>query len=533
MKRMGEKAFLVVAVIVVLAASTALLASAETDDNTVRGEPKLDVYVPDDELTPGTADDVTLQIANDGHVSWGGSANPDIVTTARNVRVEIEDVDSPLGVDTETRAIGAVTTETPGEAEILVRVPDDIDPGEYTIDVRLRYSHTSMFSPRSGITQDRTRSVRRSVDLVVEDRPRFELEGTGSDVQVGAPGTVAVNVTNIGSEDAHELDVIVEPTSPNVVIGESASDTARIDRLDEDESATVHYDVTVRPGTTVRNFTMDARVRYADTDGIRSIHEDRSFSFRPVGEQEFSVDVTASTLRIGETGTIEGTIRNDGSQAVDGVVLVLAEGQFEPRSRSFSIGQLDANQTAEFQFRAVVPESTDPTPQRIDVVTRYRAIDDTELVSNESIHVPVADRRDAVDIEAIDPQFPAGESGVLELEVTNQRDDEIREVHLQLAVADPLESDFRSTVISSLEPGETDRVAFDIEVDSDAPETTYPATIEVKYTDPDDEPATVRPTTVAISVIQPAEVFALGIEILIFLLVVVASVGLFVWLYRR
>ncbi|MFW5957500.1 MAG: COG1361 S-layer family protein [Natronomonas sp.] len=532
MRRSGRGAVLMIAVGIVLLASMVVVASAQTDDNTVRGEPKLDVYVPHDELTPGTADEVTLQIANDGKISWGGSSSPETVTTARNVRVEIEDIDSPLSVETETQAIGAVTTDKPGEAEIVIRVPNDSDPGEYSIDVRLRYSHTSSYSPSSGVTQDRTRSVRRTVDIVVEDRPRFELQSAGSDVQVGGAGTIAVEVENVGSADAHDLDVTVEPTSPNVVIGDPASDTARIYRLDAGNSTIVPYDVLVRSGTTARNFTMDAHVEYDDPDGIRSTQGDRSFGFQPVGEQDFTVDIDASTLRVGETGTIDGTIRNDGPLSVEDLSLVLDEGQFEPRSRSYSIGELDEGETANFQFRAVVPHSTDPVPQRIDLVTRYRTTGDAELFTNESIHVPVADRRDAVAVRAIDSEFAAGESGVLELEATNQRDVEIRDVHVRLAVDDPLESDFRSTVISSLEPGETGRVAFDLEVDSDAPESQYPTTIEIEYNDPDDEPATVRPSIVEVVVTESDGAFV-GIELLVFAVVAILAVGVFVWLYRR
>ncbi|MFW6046107.1 MAG: hypothetical protein ACOC8O_04545 [Natronomonas sp.] len=69
MRRSGRGAVLMIAVGIVLLASMVVVASAQTDDNTVRGEPKLDVYVPHDELTPGTADEVTLQIANDGKIS--------------------------------------------------------------------------------------------------------------------------------------------------------------------------------------------------------------------------------------------------------------------------------------------------------------------------------------------------------------------------------------------------------------------------------------------------------------------------------
>lgn len=519
--------------VVAAAAGIGIAQVQEEPDTSVRGEPKIDVYVPDDTLTPGTADELAVQIANDGRVSWGITTRPELVTTARNVRVEIDDDGLPFTVETGQQAIGAVGTERPGEAPFAVRVPEDAEPGKYEMTVRVRFSHTSMYSPRAGVMQDRTRSIRRTVEVTIDDRPRFELTGLESDVQVGDSGTVTAEVRNLGQQPARDVDVSVRPTSPNVVVGEQVGDTARIDRLGANETATVTYDAEIRPRSTARNYTLEGDVAFTEPDGVRNVEEGLSFSFRPADEQEFSIELDQSTLRVGETGAIEATIRNDGPRAAEDVTLVLEEGQFEPRTRSYSIGDLDVGETAAFRFRAVVPESTDPAPQRIDLTTRYRSPIDGERTTVESVHVPVADRRDAVAVAAVDPQFEAGEEGVLRLEVTNQRDVEIRDVRLRLVVEDPLESDFRSSVLSSLDPGETGEVAFDLEVDSDAPESQYPATVEIEYLDPDDDPATVRPATVAIDVVQPEEVFALGIEVLVFLLVVVAAAGVFVWLYRR
>ena len=177
------------------------------------------------------------------------------------------------------------------------------------------------------------------------------------------------------------------------------------------------------------------------------------------------------------------------------------------------------------------------------MTTRYRAvagidrgtIDRTAIdrTTVDPIRVDVAERRDAVEVTAADPAFAAGESGTLELDVRNRRDVDIRDVRLTLAVDDPLESEFRTTIVPELAPDETDSVAFDLEVDGDAPASRYPATVAVEYTDPDDETATARSATVAVEVTETDDDVLPAVEILIFGLVALLVGAVFVWLYRR
>lgn len=515
---------------VVVIASLAGVALAQ--ESTVRGSPTLDVHLPENTVMPGTSDQLSIQIANTGDIA-GGAANAELVTTARNVRVEIVDHDAPFTVETGQQAIGSVGTDAPGEATVRVDVPADAEPGEYEMEVRMRYAHTSLYAPGSGITQDVTRSRTRTVDVVVDDSPRFGFEVLDTDAQVGDAGSVAIEVTNRGGSPAYDLDVHVGSLTPNVLIGDGAGETARLDRLEENESAMLEYDVSLPPDVTARNFSMEGQVFYADEDGIRAADANRTFGIGPVAEQAFSLEVDQSTLRVGETGTISGEIRNDGPTAVDGVALVFEDGAFEPRSPSYSIGSLEPGESAPFQFRALVPETTDPTPQRIDVTTRYRTQADSERTSEHSMHVSVEERRDAVAVTGVDPRFAAGADGVLELEVTNQRDDTVRDVRLTLGVGDPLESDFRESVIASLEPGESEHVAFDLEVDSDAPPSTYPATVEVNYTGPDDETESVRPATVPVTVTDAEATEIPSIEVFIFVVLLLLVAGVFVWLYRQ
>jgi hypothetical protein len=497
----------------------------------VSGQPNLDVFVPEPDVAPGSSTQLTLQVTNNGEVDSGAATQRDVVTTARGVTVAVTDA-GPFDVSTQRQPIGSVRDGEVRNAPISITVPEHIEPGEYTLNVRLRYTYTDTYAPDSAVVQERTQTVRTSVDVVVTDGAQFTLRTVGSDAQVGERGDVRVAVANVGNEPARDVTLELESTTTDVLLGDNTRNTARIDRLDPGENATVTLHAVVRPDVSVRNVTLAGAIRFTDQDGIEASRTGLSTGLRPIAEQDFTLTVDESTLRVGELGTINGTITNRGTDTINSVVLSLREPPFEPRSLTYAVGDLDPGESTSFQFRGVVPSTSDAVPRRLDVTVGYRTAAGTDRTTTEPIRVAVADRRDAVRVTPINATFGAGETGTLELDVTNQRDSPISDVRVHLVVEAPLESDFRTTVVPHLRPGETDRVAFDLEVDGEAPVSRYPATVEVKYTDANGEPAVARSSTVAIDVTDSETtlpVSEIGATIVVLLLVGVGGW----WFYGR
>ena len=522
----------VVAVVALLVGTFTGLAVAQEEPPFVRGEPELDVYVPDSTVSPGTATDLTVQIANDGDVQAGSDARRATVTTARSVVIDVQNDGSPLVVETDRFAVGSIGEGAVREVPVSVRVPADAEPGSYSLDVRLEYSHTFRSVPRSGVVHDRSRTRTESISVTVDDAPRFAMRTVDADVQVGDSGTLVADVTNVGGEPAHDLSVGLAANGPDLTLGETQRNTARVDRLGPGENTTVRFPASVDADATAESFDLTGSVRYTDIDGIRSAHEGIPVGLRPRAEQSLSVAVDNASLRVGENGTVSGTIRNDGPADVQAVVLAVGDGAFVPRSPRYAVGDLDAGESAAFRFRGAVPANADSAPQPLVLSTSYRSAADTERTTEATVRVPIADRRDAVAVSALNPQFAAGEEGVLQLEVTNRRDVELRDVELRLVVDQPLESEFRTTVIPSLAPGETGAVAFDLTVDGDAPATRYPASVEVAYTDPDGVRVDGDTARVAVSVVTSS---GSGVPIeagVLIILLVLVSTGAW-WFYVR
>lgn len=498
----------------------------------VRGQPNLDVYAPESTVAPGTTAEITLQVGNDGRVFAGEITQREMVTTARSVTLEARDNRVPFAVRTRPQLLDPVTDDEVQEVPITVTVPADVAPGTYELPIRIQYTHTYVFNPDENDVVERSRTVTRAVTVTVDDGPRFELRTVDSDVQVGGSGTLVTEIENVGGETARELLVQLDSTSDNVALGNSRTDTARIDRLEPGESATIPYDATVRADATRRTYPLTGTVQFTDPDGVQDSQAGLSIGVVPTTEQEFSVAVNESTLRVGETGVVRGTIRNDGPANVTNVGLSLGDAQLEPQSRTYAVGDLAAGESATFRFRGVVPADADAVPQLIDVTTSYRTTAGTDRAVNETIYVPVARQRDAVAVTAVNATFAAGDRGTLRMTITNQRDVELRDARVGIAVEEPLESEFRTTVVPSLEPGESASVAFDLEVDGDAPSTRYPVVVETAYTDPDGNRATVRPATVAVEVTDAdSDVPVTGIVVGGVVVVLIAAGGW--WFYGR
>ncbi|PHQ37972.1 hypothetical protein DJ69_14380 [Halorubrum persicum] len=529
---MARRSLALFAAAILLVGAFAGLAGAQEEPPFVRGEPELDVYLPESTVSPGKATDLAVQIANDGDVDAGSDLRRDTVTTARSVVVDVRTDGSPLVVETGRFAVGSIGDGAVREVPVSVRVPADAEPGTYTLDVRLEYSYTHLSAPRSGVVQDRSRTRTESVSVTVDDGPRFAMRTVDADVQVGDSGTIAANVTNVGGELARDLSVELAANGPDLTLGETERNTARVDRLAPGENATVRFPASVSADAAAESFDLTGTVRYTDDEGIRGAQDGLPVGVRPLAEQSFSIAVDDSALRVGENGSVSGTIRNDGPVDARAVVVAVGDGPFVPRSQRYAVGDLAAGESAAFRFRGAVPASADSVPQQVSFATSYRSAADTERTTREAVRVPVAERRDAVAVSPVDPQFVAGEDGVLRLTVTNRRDVELRDVELRLAVDAPLDSEFRTTVIPSLAPGETGEAAFDLAVDGDAPESRYPATVDIAYTDPDGVRVTGDTATVAASVVASSggEVPIEAVVLVVLLLLVAAGAW---WFYVR
>ena len=531
----------VVAVALLLLASTGTgvvafgsgTASAQTGFSS--GDVDLDVYAPEDTFTPGQTSELTLQIANDGEINDGSSAeSTEMTTTARNVRVEVDEQNAPISVETGEQSIGSVATEQPRDVPIEIDVPEGAAEGTYEIEVELEYRHTSRVFDRGGTQGDRSHTVTREIDIVIDDAPRFDLTEVDTTAQIDDAGPTTAEIENVGGEPAEDLTVELTSTSQRVSFGDSTSETASVPSLAPGETATIEYDVRFGPRASLRAYPLDASVSYEDSNGIPGTDTQPTLDVTPMAEQTFEITDTDSTLRVGEDGDLTGTVTNTGPVAVENVVVRYADDypNVVAIERSVAVGALDPGEAAEFRLPLEVTREADPVAKSIAMAVTYRN-DENELNRYDDVNAvaEVAERRDQFLLDIEDDGIAAGSERLVNVTVTNNLDEPVSDVEAKLYTDSPIGAgDDDKAYTESLDPGESTTTTFRISADGGAAPRTYSVEMDFRY---DDEEGTSKVSETYRAAIDVTESEGGGIPwLLVGGLVVIVAVGAGV-LWRR
>ncbi|WP_299237231.1 COG1361 S-layer family protein [Natronomonas sp.] len=509
-------------------------ASVAAGQGIVTGEPRLNVDVPDSTLTPGTATQLDVQISNNGQVDLGSPDERDVVTAARNVRVDAE-ADGPIEVETERQAIGTVTEGEPQTVSLNVRVPEGADPGEYELDVELEYGYTARIEQGAGVLNDRTRTVTRSVDVEVDDGARFEIEAVEDRSQVGDTGPVTARVENVGNERADEVTVDLSVARDQSRVSfDATSDRIGVGSLAPGEAARFEFETTVSPDASPHGYPIEAVARFEDTDGIESQGVPRRLTVTPEPKQRFSFADVESTLRVGEDGELRGTVTNDGPRPVRSVVVRFADQSpnVVPIEDSVAVGTLSAGESASFELPIALNREAEAIPRNFGMAVAYRNADDERRAYEDiDVTVDVGENRDEFLLAVADRELTAGGSTLVDVEVTNNLDESVTDVEAKLFTDDPLSSDESEGYIESLAPGESATVTFEVSASGGATPRTYALQTDFRYDDADGTSKVSDTYRTAIDVTEAEDggIPWLGVGVVI--VVVVVAAGAFA--YRR
>ena len=488
----------VVAVLVVLVVSVGawgVVAGQQQPSGPAAGEPDLEVFVPDNTVTPDTATTVELQVANDGEITLGSPQDRAAITEARNVRVTPMD-SGPIVVETESQAIGSVSEAAPVTAPLDIRVPADVSPGTYELDIELEYSYTERRFPSGNVDQEVTETTTETVHIEVDDRPLFSAEVVDNALQVGVSDSLTVAVENVGSQTATAADIRVTPQTSDIQAG--AESVGRIDRLRPGEVQTVTFDMVTDDSAVVRPYAVDAAVRYTSPDGGRDLDDRESLSFAvtPDAEQAFSVDdIETTRLRVDETdGVVTGRFVNEGPRSIEnGVVTVGVRDETVPirvTDDEAAVGSLDPGESAPVRFEMAVTGDADPGSRMLTFDAEYEQpgthrSDLRRSISPLRTPVEVAPERDEFDVIGVEPVIEAGDTEVVTVELEYVGDRPITNANARLFVGDQLTATDNSAFLGEMEPGDTTDAVFRVAADGDSVEKEYETSIEIRYDDAD------------------------------------------------
>ncbi|SNR41482.1 COG1361 S-layer family protein [Halorubrum vacuolatum] len=459
----------------------------QTDDSgsgsdTVRGRPRFDAFLSQPTVTTGGESTVTVDLLNRGEMRFGNELD-DRVTTARSVRVEADADGTPLEVKSREAAVGDVGTGTPTSVPIDLAVPDDVDDGEYDVEVTVRYRYTGQITSTFNRHNDRTATERFDVTVVIDEGARFAIVDADTDAQVGGSGDVTVTMENVGDERARDAVVTGEATGSEVTVGDGASDVF-VGDWEPGENRTATFDSTVGVDFAGEAYALRSTVGYRDSDGAESDSPAARTGVTPIPKQSFPIEDVLGTLEVGYAGTVTGTLENDGPLDVDDAVLIA-----EPQSDRVQFGEsryalpeLADGEATEFSFDADVSGQADPGPRQIRFTVEYTSGDGTVAIESTD-RIEVAPRQPEFDLVSENTTVPAGETRRFTFEITNRRPETLSSINAGLYADSPLSAVDDEAFVSELEPGESAEIWFEVAAASGASVKTHPVEIDFRYDD--------------------------------------------------
>jgi hypothetical protein len=638
-----KRAYLLLTLVVVAGIVPGLVAAD------VIGSPDLNVTPSDSTVVPGEERTLELTVTNSGRVLEGSNQNPqlnDRVTTARGLTVSVDDADVPISVEPETRPIGTLP-EGATAVDYTMSVDEDADPGTYEVPVTTEYRFTNIITQPDGDEITLTRETTFDVEIEVEDAAQLDVVDVDSQARVGATGTVAVTVENIGTETATDTTVRLESRNSAMTFGESATASRQIGAWEPGERRTVEYrvrtdqsggsqpytfDVTAQyedaegftqttrteslavtpleeqtfaiestdsavavgdsgtvtvemrnegpipvtdasvaltsnspditfagsesatrfvgawePGETrtvayevtatddadTRSYSLSAQVTYLDREGDTGTAPARSLGVVPEPEQSFAVEDLSSNLRVGDEGTLEGTVRNTGDLDVRNAVVVFESDRptVTAIERQTAVGDLAAGESTQFSLPIEISESAEAGPQQYSLVVQYTNRDGDQRTSDTiDVRQEVGPDAKKFALETSGASVSSGSGTTLEITVTNDGEERYTDISANMFADSPMSVNDDEAFISELAPGESETIQFSVGAEGSALAKNYPVSLDFQYDEPDGDTKLSDTYRIPVAV-EESDGGGLPLIPIVVLLVVLGGGG--IYLYRR
>lgn len=482
----------------------------------------------------------------------------DVESVARFEAVETESTAAIGDSGTLSLTLRNVGGEAASEARVVVRSTDSeltfgerVDRSEgfvgrwpanetRTIEFKLAFGDAAIdrnYSVRTDVVfldaGDRERTDSLTVGVRPRPRQSFGVTDLRTTAPIGGSGALSFDIVNTGPEPLYDATVTVRVDDPDLgFTGGATASTLYVGRWDPDEVAHFSSILNVDERASRRDYPITVVVEYEDAEGAERRPQTLQRAVRPAAVGTFTLEDVASDLSVGSTGSIAARVVNTGGAPVtDAVVVLQTEStNLEPTVAEHPIGDLGPGEAARVRYTVDVPDTAVAGDRRVSFVVRYENEAGATVRSGAiGLTVPVRERDPVFAVAPIRAEFPVDWAGTVEFDLTNTRDDRLRDVAATMTVNEPLESDDNTAFVPSLAPGETTRIAFHLDITNDAIPRTHQLTLDFSYRD---SAGTIResgPYRVGIEVL-PEE--GPGVPVLP-LLVVIAAVGAGVYWWRR
>ncbi len=360
--------------------------------------------------------------------------------------------------------------------------------------------NVSVFAPENTVAPGETTQI------------ELELMNTGTIEENGGEGLEII--TQQGDrqrvQTARSVTVEAEADGPPFEIETS---TIPVGTLQEGTSGPIPITLAVNEDASASTYELAVTVEYVYTSeitgGEETVTEETITETVPIVVEEaarFEVQGTESDLEVGSDGEVSGTIENGGSEDAEDAVLRLAgeSGAIGFADREDALGDIEAGESVAFAFVADVSAEASEGDRQLDFVVVYEDErgNDREATANALVNVePESERFSA---EPVETSVEGGAPETVELEVTNEGEEDVRNVNAQLFADGPLSAVTDGAYAADLPAGESVVLAFEVSTE-EGTAGTYPLDIDFSYEDGVGETRLSEQYQVPVEVTEPAD----------------------------
>jgi hypothetical protein len=423
----------------------------------------------DTTAAPGDTGQLTVEVTNEGS------------RTLTDATVSLQSSNAGLTFGGSPSASSFVGEWAPGESR-EVTVESTFGPAaeerSYTVDATVSYTGTDGRAARADPV---------TVSVFPAPEQTFAAEVTDVTATTGDSGRLTLSLTNTGERTVSDATVSLQSSNAGLTFGGSPSASSFVGEWAPGESRVVTVEASFGPTAEERSYTVDATVAYEDADGTDARSAPATVGVMPAPEQSFSLAETDATLRVGDEGTLSGTVVNDGPSEVENAVLVLQPvgSSIDTPETEFAVGDLAAGESASFEYEVEISSEARDGPRQFTYRLQY---DDTDGDARQSDALyarhEIGPKRQVFEVDS-DVSVAAGGSTTMELEVTNNGEQELTDVTAKLFADSPITVDDDEAFVDSVPAGETRTLTFSISAAGSATPKDYPVSMDFQYTEPD------------------------------------------------
>ncbi len=484
---MRGRTLLVVALVAALLVPTTALAA-------VVGSPDIDAQFADSTVAPGQETTLEVTLVNSGDLEsagsgQGASALNERVQTARGLTVALNNRSAPIDVLTGRQALGTLGTAEPRSVPFRVSVPDDAEPGTYDVAVNLDYEYTDYISEGDGTQQETDADETITLSVTVERTPQLTVQNVDSNVRVGGTGTVELTVENTGDRTARDATLSLASPSQDVTFGQSGTADRYVESLAPGETRQLTYRVAAAETADSEPYAFTLSGEHEQSNGQTENISPVTVGIAPQAEQQFTVVDTESDVAVGDRGTYNLTLRNQGPATANGATVQLTSQNAhvtlgEAESGTRYVGNWSTGETRTVSFDLSASENAERQNYALSAAVGYE--DDAGNAGRvEGISVGVVpDPEQSFAVRNVSGTLEVGDDGRLTGELVNTGDSRVDDVVLKWSGeqrnVNPTETEY---AVGSLDAGEAAAFDFGVEVSEGAEAGPRQFSLTAEYDD--------------------------------------------------